>query len=158
MQQKCFGEGINSTISRSTPNGHRSADDGCPARQQGNNQERKKAAGHAETFENRRARVSRGTYDVCEVFSPARLTARCGRLGLKGGLALDVSHACTVTGRKWDCLKAEDREWCRRMVHQDKPQLLVVSPRALYLVSCRTGVRTDSPQAGALRNGRRQSS
>ena len=29
---------------------------------------------------------------------------------------------------KWNCLDAVDREWARRRVHQDKPELLVVCP------------------------------
>ena len=65
---------------------------------------------------------------MCEVFSPSRLTSQAGLLGLRGGWALDVAHACSVTGRKWDCLKEEDRAWCRRMVYRDRPQLLVLSP------------------------------
>ena len=113
---------------RSSPSGRRSTDDGSPVRLQKNDQESKKAAGHVETCEARQLRKSQGVYDVCEVFSPARLTAQCAKFGLRGGWALDVAHNCTVTGRKWDCLIAEDRDWCKRMVYRDKPQLLVVSP------------------------------
>ena len=50
------------------------------------------------------------------------------RQDLRGGWALDVAHVCKVTGRKWDCLDAGDRAWCKRMLRRDQPQLLVASP------------------------------
>ena len=35
--------------------------------------------------------------------------------------------------KKWNCLDATDREWAKRRVHQDKPELLVVCPpRTLF--------------------------
>ena len=133
---------------RSTPNGHRCADDGCPARQKSLDHDSKKAAGHTETSRQQgapevprtwRERQRFGAYDVCEVFSPARLTAQARRSGLRRGWALDVSQACPVTGRKWNCLSEEDRAWCRKMVLRDRPQLLLVSPPCTCCFhSCKT--------------------
>ena len=76
---------------------------------------------------NRRQRKRSSMYDICEVFSPARVVKIASLQGLKGGWSLDVATTCAVTGRKWDCQKSEDREWCRRMLHRDKPQMLLVS-------------------------------
>ena len=67
-------------------------------------------------------------YDVCEVFSPARVVKEAGKIGLKGGWSLDLLEKCSVTGRTWNCLEEKDREWARRMLRNDKPQLLVVCP------------------------------
>ena len=76
----------------------------------------------------RKLRNGENVYDVCEVFSPPRTTSLARKLGLRGGWALDVASTCPITGRKWDCLKEEDRAWGKRMLHRDKPKLLVVSP------------------------------
>ena len=67
-------------------------------------------------------------YDVCEVFSPARTAALASKHGLRGGWSLDIAHTCSVTGRRWDGLNAEDKAWCKRMLYRDRPRLLVVSP------------------------------
>ena len=67
--------------------------------------------------------VRGGTYDVCEVFSPARISEMASKQGLRGGWSLDLSQPCKVTGRTWDCLNEEDRAWAKRRVHQDKPEL-----------------------------------
>ena len=40
----------------------------------------------------------RSRYDVCEVFSPARLTRRTSAHRLRGGWSLDLSQRCQVTG------------------------------------------------------------
>ena len=49
------------------------------------------------------------------------MTAQAGKQGLRGGWALDVMHTCAVTGRKWDCLKKADRDWCKRMLTGKNP-------------------------------------
>ena len=67
-------------------------------------------------------------YDVCEVFSPARVAEAARRQGLRGGWSLDLSQRCTVTGRTWNCLVEADRAWAKRMLYRDKPELLVVCP------------------------------
>ena len=70
----------------------------------------------------------RGLYDVCEVFSPPRISFAAERLGLRGGWSLDLSQPCRVTGKTWDCRKEEDRDWARRRVRQDRPELLILCP------------------------------
>ena len=48
--------------------------------------------------------------------------------GLRGGWSLDLSQPCTHTGKTWNCLKEEDRQWAKRRLYADKPELLVVCP------------------------------
>ena len=114
--------------SRSIPFGRRDTDDGCPTHQWNQDEHAIRAVGLAETFKGKKAKTSRSTYDVCEVFSPSRVSKFAGQSGPRGGWSLDVAHVCAVTGRMWDALKPDDREWCRRMVHRDRPRLLVVCP------------------------------
>ena len=65
---------------------------------------------------------------MCEVFSVPRISDKAKELKLKGGWSLDCKAVCGVTGRKWDCLRPEDREWARKLVRRDKPKCLVLSP------------------------------
>ena len=67
-------------------------------------------------------------YDVCEIFSPARIVREAEMQGLRGGWSLDLSQRCKLTGSTWDCRVAADREWAIRMVRRDKPGLLMVCP------------------------------
>ena len=74
-------------------------------------------------------RKQRGSsYDICEMFSPPRIARWAKRQGLVGGWSLDLSSACPVTGRAWDCRKEEDRAWARRMLYRDRPNMLVLCP------------------------------
>ena len=50
------------------------------------------------------------------------------KLGLRGGWSLDLSQPCTHTGKTWNCVKEEDRQWAKRRLYADKPELLVVCP------------------------------
>ena len=97
------------------------ADDGSPGNLKKEDAVRQP---HPETSNHRRG----SRFDVCEVFSPARVALTAEKSGLRGGWSLDLSQPCTVTGRKWNCLVEADREWARRQVYKDKPELLVVCP------------------------------
>ena len=88
----------------SDPDGLAIAEDGSP----GNSyHEDAKRQPHSETSRHRL--VSR--FDVCEVFSPARVSVAAGKRGLRGGWSLDLSQPCKVTGRTWNCLEDFDRAW-----------------------------------------------
>ena len=106
---------------RSDANGLACADDGSPGSY---NNEHAVRQPYPETSKKR----STSRYDVCEVFSPARVSATAKKHGLRGGWSLDLSQTCQITGRKWNCLVPEDREWARRMIYRDKPELLIVCP------------------------------
>ena len=67
-------------------------------------------------------------YDLCEVFSVPRIAPEATKMQLRGGWSLDWKQTCRITGKRWDCLKAEDREWARRLVRRDKPLMLILSP------------------------------
>ena len=105
--------------------GHVSTDDDSPTRQRKSEEQSKEAAGHVET---RGGSRSTHVYDICEVFSPTRISRAAERQGLKGGWSLDLSSVCPVIGRKWDCRKLEDRKWALKMIWRHKPWMVVVSP------------------------------
>ena len=82
---------------------------------------------HGETRKVKRGKHG-SVYDVCEIFSPPRISRVASRQGLRAGWSLDLSIECPITGRKWDCRSVEDRAWARKMVWRDKPKLLIVCP------------------------------
>ena len=59
--------------------------------------------------------------DITEIFSPVRVVAMAEKMGLIGGLSMDLR-----TG--WDFTKAEDRERCRQYVRRARPLVLIGSP------------------------------
>ena len=65
-------------------------------------------------------------FDVCEMFSPHRMTSVAAKIGLRGGWAMDIASACNVTGSCWDLLR--DRVEARRLLNRDAPGLRVLSP------------------------------
>ena len=62
-----------------------------------------------------------GKWDVCEVFSPPRVTKRAQRLGIKPGMAMDLA-----TG--WDFAKSRHREEALRLINEHQPALVMLSP------------------------------
>ena len=69
-----------------------------------------------------------GAYDVCEVFSPPRITARARERGDKGGWAVDIAYTDPVTGRSYNLLDPKDESRVREMIKRDRPRLIVASP------------------------------
>ena len=59
--------------------------------------------------------------DVSEIFSAPRVTKRASKMGLTPGWALDL-----VTG--WDFSRLDHRREALRLVREDKPGLIVLSP------------------------------
>ena len=79
-----------SFILRCTSIGHRRTDEGCPVNPRSKSDDGSKAtAGHAET-----RRQGTSTYDVCKVFSAARVTTAAREIGWTSGWALDFSMKC----------------------------------------------------------------
>ena len=67
-------------------------------------------------------------FDVCEIFSPARVCEEARKCGLKGGFSIDLAEADPITGRTWDLSKPHDRRKVRALVLRHRPKLLVLSP------------------------------
>ncbi len=79
-------------------------------------------------------------YDICEVFSPPRVTLRARELGMNGGWAIDRYHTDPVTNRRYNLLQAKDQKEVKRMLRRDMPHTLVVSPPCtLWSIANTTG-------------------
>ena len=53
-----------------------------------------------------------GRYDICELFSPARVTKAAAAAGLRGGWSLDLNHVDPITGCTWDLSTEKDQGRC----------------------------------------------
>ena len=65
--------------------------------------------------------------DVAEVYSPARLTAQCRRLGLRGGFAVDL-NAVKKNGEHWDLNREGDEQELMDVLEEEDPEFLIGSP------------------------------
>lgn len=90
------------TRSEADAHGLSCADDGSPGNLQ---KEDVSKQPRPETSDRR----STGRYDVCEVFSPARVSLAAEKRSLREGWSLDLSQTCSITGREWNCLLQSDR-------------------------------------------------
>ena len=75
------------------------------------------------------------TFDLCEAFTPPRVTPYAREAGLKGGWSMDIRVEDPITGRRWDLSLGKDQNRAVMRVRKDKPQVLVVSPPCT-LFSC----------------------
>ena len=66
--------------------------------------------------------------DCGEVYSPPRVTKVAAQMGLKPAWALDLTTLDPEDGEPWDFDDKDKRSKAMRMLDQDKPLLLVVSP------------------------------
>ena len=69
-----------------------------------------------------------GKFDICEVFSPPRVTEHAGKHGLRPGWSLDVRCADGVTGRRWDLTSRSDQDAAFEMLRRDKPHTVILCP------------------------------
>ena len=90
--------------------------------------------------------VGESVFDVCEVFSPPRICEAASQTGLRGGWSLDVSSTCVITGRKWDFRRVGDRRAAKRLVMQDRPQVLILSPPCALFSSLQRWSRYGPPE------------
>ena len=65
--------------------------------------------------------------DVAEVYSPPRVTARAQEMGMRPGMAFDITEK-DENGVAWDFSRRERREEARRRLRATRPWLLVGSP------------------------------
>ena len=66
--------------------------------------------------------------DCGDVYSPPRITKVAARMGLKPAWALDLTTRAVYEGKPLDFSNKEKRQKAARLLEQDKPLLLVVSP------------------------------
>lgn len=95
----------------------------------------------------RNASSRKGKYDVCELFSQPRVCARARARGLRGGWSLDLNHADSITGGKWDLSLERDQEKAIRMIRREKPLVLGLSP-CCRLFSTLQNLRKTPVEAG----------
>ena len=74
----------------------------------------------------------------------------------RAGWALDLAATCSVTGRRWDCRRAEDRAWARRLVWKHKPQFRVVCPPCTLFSSLQISRPMGFRRRGVLSYGQRR--
>ena len=65
--------------------------------------------------------------DVAEIFTPPRLTEKCGSFGLRPGFAIDLTTK-RPDGEYWDLSRAEDRRQLEELQAAEQPKLLTGSP------------------------------
>ena len=64
---------------------------------------------------------------VAEVYSPPRMTKVARQLGMKAGFALDLTNT-DEEGNQWDFSKAEMRAKALKLVDEEQPAILILSP------------------------------
>ena len=69
-----------------------------------------------------------GIYDIVELFSQPRVTKVATEMGLRGGWSCDVNHKDPITNRSYDLSSTEDQNRVWRMLGQDKPLVVGLSP------------------------------
>ena len=57
--------------------------------------------------------ICESVYNVCELFSPSRVSDVATKMGLRGGWSLYLTSACVITPRKWDFRRPGDRRLAR---------------------------------------------
>ena len=86
-------------------------------------------------------------HDVSEIYSPPRVVAMARKLGMKGGMSLDL----TVPGENgyvWDFSKKSCRDEAMALVTRDKPLFLMMSPECTpYSIIQGINMRTEKGRA-----------
>ena len=86
-----------------------------------------------------------GKYDLCELFSPPRVSAAASARGLRGGWALDVDFIDPVTGSAWDLSEPRTQEKVWKMIRRDKPLVIGLSPECTLFSALQNLRKTDIP-------------
>ena len=87
-----------------------------------------------------------GTCDLCELFSPPRVSAAATARGLRGGWALDIRCEDPVAGSAWDLSepRAQNKVW--KIVRRDKPLMIGFSPECTLFSALQNHRKTDIPE------------
>ena len=86
-----------------------------------------------------------GKYDLCELFSPPRVSAVASARGLRGGWALDVNFVDPVSGSAWDLSEPRAQEKVWKMIRRDKPLVVGLSPECTLFSALQNLRKTDIP-------------
>ena len=88
-----------------------------------------------------------GRYELCELFSPPRVTEKATERGLRGGWSLDLCHTDPITGSTWDLSepKAQAQVW--KMIRRDKPLVIGMSPECTLFSALQNLRKTEIPPA-----------
>ena len=87
-----------------------------------------------------------GKYDLCELFSPARVTSMATKQGLRGGWSLDLNHVDPITGKKWDLSHPSEQETVMKIIRRDKPLVIGLSPECTLFSALQNLRKTDIPK------------
>ena len=69
-------------------------------------------------------------FDVCELFSPPRVSLVAAEFGLKGGYCLDKVHADEWTGRAWDFVNQREQAQLERLQRAEEQKQALIAFRA----------------------------
>ena len=86
-----------------------------------------------------------GKYEICELFSPPRVTKRAQQKDgvVRGGWSVDCEFIDPITNRKYDLLNKNDQKEILKMIHRDKPLFIILSPPCtLWSIARTTGETT----------------
>ena len=65
---------------------------------------------------------------VAEIYSPPRVSALAGRVGLGRGFALDLTAVDPEDGKPWDFDSPAKRDKALKLLQKERPMLLIGSP------------------------------
>ena len=86
-----------------------------------------------------------GKYDLCELFSPPRVSAAASARGFRGGWALDVNFVDPVSGSAWDLSEPRAQEKVWKMIRRDKPLVIGLLPECTLFSALQNLWKTDIP-------------
>ena len=92
-----------------------------------------------------RGELHSGLYDVCELFSPPRVSEMATRQGLRGGWALDINCEDPVTKSKWDLSEEKTQAKVWKLIRRDKPLVIGMSPECTLFSALQNLRKTEIP-------------
>ena len=83
--------------------------------------------------------------DVAKVYSAPRIVTVAEAAGLRGGFSLDLT-APSPDGHIWDFSIHANRVKAQKLLNEQKPYVLIGSPRAQHSATCRTSMHSDQEE------------
>ena len=90
--------------------------------------------------------VHPGAYDICELFSPHRVSAMANRQGLRGGWSLDLNCEDPVTKSRWDLSDERVQAKVWKLIRKDKPLVIGMSPECTLFSALQNLRKTSIPK------------
>ena len=85
-------------------------------------------------------------FDVCELFSPPRVTLVAKEAGLKSGYSLDCNWHDQTTNRMWNLLEKRDQSLLWGVLRRRPTRLLIASPPCTIFSSLQKLRKTPMPE------------